>query len=147
MRQFANVAGRDARPLRDFFRRILLYPLAQRVKPMRVLADVIGIVKMFVDDHVHQRQRQRDISSWIDWQVPVGAGSGARAVRIDHHQLCAIAPRLFDERPQMNIVAVNIGAPGDDVLGMAKGLRLAAQLAPHHRDQRLAAGCGANRPV
>ena len=102
---------------------------------------------MFVDDHVHQRQRQRDISSRIDGQIPVGAGSGARAIRIDHHQLCAIAPRLFDERPQMNVVAVNVGAPGDDVFGMAKGLRLAAQLAPHHRDQRFAAGGGADRPV
>src|SRR5947208_571071 len=73
--------------------------------------------------------------------------SPPRAVGVDHYYLRAVAPRLFDERPQMNIVAVNIGAPGDDVLGMAKGLRLAAQLAPHHRDQRLAAGCGANRPV
>ena len=47
----------------------------------------------------------------------------------------------------MNVVAVNIRAPGDDVLGMAERLRLAAQLASHHRDKPLAAGGGADRPV
>ena len=108
----------DARPFRDSLRRIFLHFFSQLLKAEGVARDVIGVVKIFVDDDVHHAQRERGVGARIDGQVPVGACRGARAIRIDHHQLRAIASRLFDERPQMNVVAVNVRRPGDDVSRM-----------------------------
>ncbi len=85
-------------------------------KPKSVLADVLGIIKIFMDDHVHHAERKRHVSSRIDGQIPVGGFGGACLVRINHHQLGAFTPRLFNKRPEMNVVAVNVGAPGNDVL-------------------------------
>ncbi len=91
------------------------------------------VVKILVDDHVHHPERQRHIGSGIDGNVPVGTLRRPRAVWIDYHQLAARAPRLFDERPQVNVVAVDVGAPRDDQLGKAELLGLGAHLDSVHR--------------
>ena len=45
----------------------------------------------------------------------------ARLVGINHDQSRAItAPRLIDHRPEMNVVAVNVRAPGQNQLSQAK---------------------------
>ena len=90
--------------------------------------NVVVVVQILVDDHVHQPERQRHIRSRIDWNVPVRALRRARAIRIDDHQLAARAPRLFDERPQVYVVAVNIRAPGDDQLRVPELLGLGPHL-------------------
>ena len=85
-------------------------------------------MQIFADDDVHHPQSERRIRSRIDRQIPVGARRGARAIRINHHELRAIAPRLRDERPQVHVVAVNVRGPRNDVLGMFKLLRLRPEL-------------------
>src|SRR5208282_2546109 len=65
-------------------------------------------------------------------------------VGIDDDQLRAFAASLFDEGPEMNVVAVNIRSPGDDVARMRKLLRLGAELDANHRFQAFFAGGGAD---
>ncbi len=109
-----------------------------------VARDVVGVEKIFVDDDVHQAERERGIGAGIDGQVPVGQLRGARAVGIDDHQLRAFAASFFDEGPEMNVVAVNVRAPGDDVARMRKLFRLGAELDANHRFQAFFAGGGAD---
>ena len=85
--------------------------LAQRIETVGVSVDVIGVVQFFADDHVHQAQRQRQIAARVDGEVLVGQRRRARADGIDHHQLRAVAPRLHDERPQVNVRAVRCWRP------------------------------------
>src|SRR5258708_7698300 len=47
----------------------------------------------------------------------------------------------------MHVGAVDVGAPGDDVFGVRELLRLGAQLAAQHGDQRVTAAAGANGAV
>jgi hypothetical protein len=53
----------------------------------------------------------------------------------------AVAACFFDEGPQVNVVAVDIRGPGDDVPGMAEVLRVGAELFSVDRHQGIAA-CG-----
>ena len=69
---------------------------------------------------------------------------GARAVGIDDDQLRAFAASFFDEGPEMNVVAVNVRAPGDDVARVGKLFRLGTELDANHRFQALFAGGGAD---
>ena len=85
-------------------------------------------MQIFVDDDVHHAQRQRCVGAGVDRQIPVGARRSAGAVGIDDHQLRAIATGLRDERPQVNVVAVNVRGPSDDVARMCELFRLGAQL-------------------
>ncbi len=61
-------------------------------------------------------ERERDVGAGIDRQIPVGALRGAGAIRIDDDEFGTVATGFFDERPQVHVVAVNVGAPGDDYL-------------------------------
>ena len=72
---------------------------------------VVRIVQIFIDDDVHHRQRQRDVCTGVDRDVPIGARGSARPVRIDHNQLGAIASRLFNKGPKMDVVAMKIEIP------------------------------------
>ena len=64
---------------------------------------------------------------------------GAGAVGVDDHQPGAVAARFFDKGPQVNVIAVDIRGPGDDVPGMAEVFRVGAQLFPVDRYQGIAA--------
>ena len=77
-------------------------------------------------------------------KIPVGASRSAGAVGINHHQLCAAAASFDNERPQMDIISVNVRGPRDDVARMAKLLRLSAELHAENRFQPSFAGSGAN---
>ena len=59
--------------------------------------------------------------------------------------MCQSATRLFHERPQVNIVAVDVCAPRNDVLRVPKLFRLSTDLLPVDRDDRIAAGGRTNR--
>src|SRR5208282_1642706 len=66
------------------------------------------------------------------------------AIGIDDYQLRALAASFFNEGPEMNVIAVNIRAPGDEVARMRKLLRLGAELDANHRFQAFFAGSGAD---
>src|SRR5208337_742852 len=53
-------------------------------------------------------------------------------------------PGFFDEGPEMNVVAVNIRAPGNDVARMRKLFRLGTKLDANHRFQAFFTGAGAD---
>ena len=95
---------------------------------------------------MHHPQRQRRIGPGIDRQMLIRQRSRARLVRIDHNQLRAVTPRLFNKWPQMHIVAMDIRAPRDDQSGMGKVLRRRPQLYPIDTLQRRSARLGADRP-
>ena len=142
--EFADVAGGNAGPVGNLFRRILLGASLQVFEAHGVAGDVIGVEKIFVDDDVHQAERESGIGAGMDRQVPIGALRGARAIGIDDHQLRALAASFCDEGPEMNVVAVNIRAPGDDVARMHKLFRLGAKLDANHRFQAFFASTGAD---
>src|SRR5690242_15370072 len=60
--------------------------------------------------------------------MPIRTGGCSRAIRINHYKLRAIAPRFLNKWPQVNVVAVNVRSPGDDVLRLRKLLRLCAHI-------------------
>ncbi len=126
--QFDNVGGRNACPLLHPLRRVFLHLFPQLIESHGVAGKIIGVVQPLVDDDMHHAQRQRRVGPRIDGQVPVRAGRGAGAVRINHHQLGAFAARFRDERPQMDVVAVDIRAPRDDVARVRELLRIGAHL-------------------
>src|ERR1035441_10509463 len=70
-----------------------------------------------------------------------------RLVRIDHHEPRALPPRLLDERPQTNIVAMDIRAPRYDHPGMREVLGRRPQLHAIDLFQRHSAGLRADRPL
>ncbi len=145
-RQSLNVGRRNSGPLRDLLRRVFGQALLQFVEAVGIAGDVVGIVQAVAQDNVHQAHGQRYVGTGIDGDVPVGNPRGAGAVGINDHQLGAVAARLFDKRPQVNVVAVDVGAPGNDVLGVAKLLGLGADFSAVNGDDGVSTGGGANRP-
>ena len=68
-------------------------PLLQFVEAVGITRDVVGIVQAFAHNDMHQSERQRDVGAGIDGDMPIGDARRACAVRIDHHQLSAVACR------------------------------------------------------
>src|SRR4029077_1932092 len=128
--------------MRNYFRRILLRASLQLFEPDGVARDVVGVEKILVDDDVHQAEGESGIGARIDRQIPVSQLCSARAVRIDDDQLRALVASLFDEGPEMNVVPVNIRAPGDDVARLRKLFRLGTELDANHRFQAFFASGG-----
>jgi len=89
--------------------------VTQLLKSERVFRDVVSVTQVLVDDDVHHGKRQSRIGSGIDRQVPVSTFGRTRAVGINDDKFCACASRLFNEWPEVDIVAVNVRAPRDDV--------------------------------
>ena len=99
---------------------------ASSSKPVGVALDVIGVVQLLADDHVHHAQRQRRVAAGIDEEMLVGGTRRCGCARIDSIEFRAVAPRFHDERPQVHVGAEDVGAPGDDQLRMAELLGLGA---------------------
>ena len=102
---------------------------------------------------MHHAERKRRICAGADSDVPVGHGCRARAVRIDHDQTGSVAARFFNKRPKMNVVAVDVRAPGKDELGKAGNLPLSYQIffrrpdsTPGRRPQNRSCGRAGLRP-
>ena len=115
--------------------------------PKVCCGDVVGVEQVLADDDVHHAEGERDVGAGIDGQIPVGAGGGAGAVRIDDHQLGAVAARFLDEGPEVDVVAVDVRAPGDDVARVRELLRLGAELGAVHRLDADFPGDGADGAV
>src|SRR5712664_3085339 len=76
----------------------------------------------------------------MDGQIPVSKLRSTRLVRIDDDQLRAFMAGLFDEWPQVHIVAVDVGSPRDDVARVRELLGLRAELGADHGLQTFFAG-------
>ncbi len=137
MREAFNILDGNAGERRNPIRRIFGDPLAQLIEAAGPSRDVILVVEPVAHNDVHHAQRQRRIGAGIDGDVPVRGARRARRIRIDDDQLCAVAASLFDEGPQMNIVAVDVRGPRDDELCVREGFRVGAEFAAINRDQRL----------
>ena len=124
-RQRDDVFGGNPGERRHAFRRMIPRLLAKLFEADGVALDVIGVVEILGDQHVHQAECERRVAAGIDREVLVGELRGPVAVRVDHVELRAIAPRFDDERPQMHVGPENIRAPGDDEFRMPElfGLR------------------------
>src|SRR5581483_2161744 len=73
--------------------------------------------------------------SGINGQIPVCACRSSRAVRVDDDQAGALPPRFLDKRPQVDVVAMDVRAPGNDGARVPELLGPGAQLGSDHRSQ------------
>ncbi len=119
----------------------------QLVEPGRASRHILPVFEPHAQNYVHHPQGQRRIGPRIDHQMLVSQCGRPRPIRIDHHQLRALAPRLFNERPQVHVVAMDIRAPRNDQPCMSKVLWRRPQLDPVHALQRHTARFRADRPV
>ena len=145
--QALDVGCGDARQTGNMLRRVGLNVFAQGLKSVGMLGDIIPVVEPFLDDDVHQAKRQGRVRARLDGDMPVSGAGGAGAVWVDDHQPRAVAPCFFDEGPQVNVIAVDIRGPRDDVPGMAEMFRVGAQLFPVDRYQGIAARGRADRAI
>ena len=104
-----------------------------------MLRDIIPVVEPFLDDDAHQAKCQSRVRARLNGNVPVSGLGRACAIGIDDHQPRAVAPCFFDEGPQVNVIAVDIRRPRDDVFCVAEVFRVRAQLFPVHRDDGIGA--------
>ena len=92
------------------------------VEADRLARDVVAIAEAVAREDVHHAERQRRVRADVDSQVPVGALGGAAPPRLDHDELGAARAGLLDERPDVDVGREEIGAPGDDEVGLGHGL-------------------------
>ena len=136
-------AGPGGHALRCVFAR----PLGQLLKAVGHLVDIGAVFQALIQDDVHQAQRQRGIRAGADGDMPVGQRGSARAVGVDDDQPCPAAPRLFHKGPEVDVVAVNVRAPGQDQLGQAEVLGGCAQLLAVDQVPGHAACLGTDGPI
>ena len=117
------------------------------VETVRVSGDIVAVVKRVADDDVHEPKGEGGIGSGSDGDVPVSQARGSCRVGIDDYEPGALATGLFDHRPEMDVVAMNVGSPGDDEAGIAKGLGVGAELAAVYGQERVTSGSGADGAV
>ena len=81
---------------------------------------------------MHQAEREQRVGAGADGEVLVGQRGRARAERVDDDQLCTRlprsgTPRLLDEGPQVNAVAMHVRAPHHNQAGVREVLRRRTQ--------------------
>ncbi len=96
---------------------------------------------------MHQSECQRRIGSRVDHQMLIRQRSGPCLVRIDHYQPRTLPPSLFDKRPQVNIVSVDIRAPCNHKPCVGKVFGPRAKLDAIDAEQRCPACRRADRAV
>jgi len=104
------------------------------------LGNVVAIIKPFFDDETHHAQRQGCVSTGLNGDMPVSSAGSASSIGINHYEPGAITACFFDERPQVNVITVNVRRPRDDVSGVAEVFRVSAQFFPVDRNQGVGAG-------
>ena len=120
---------------------------AELIEAAGPAGDVVLIVEAVADDDMHHAQRESRVGAGIDRNVPVRGAGGACGVGIDDDELCAVAAGFFDEGPEVDVIAVDIGGPGEDELRVREGFGVGAELAAVNGDEGLAAGFGANGAI
>ena len=96
---------------------------------------------------MHDGERERGVGAGADREVLVGKRGGARSVGVDDDEPGPTSAGFFNEWPQVNVVAVNVGAPRDDEAGMREVLWRGAELDAVDAQQRFATGAGADSAV
>ena len=120
--QRADVVGRDPGEFLHSFGRERRGALGELIEPGCVLVDVVVVGQPFRDDDVHHSQSQRGVGPRADAHEPVGASRGLASVGVDHHDLGALALRLADERPEMEVGTDDVAAPDHDVARVGQAL-------------------------
>ena len=96
------------------------------IESLSVAGHVIRIIQALADDHVHHRQRQGGVTAGVNKEVLVGSRAHAVLAWVNRVKPGAIPPRFHDKRPQVNIGAEDVRAPGKDQLGMPELFGLGA---------------------
>src|SRR5215831_7014620 len=120
--------------MRHTIQRVLLHSRFELFEANRMTIYVVVVVQTLVDQNAHHAESERGIRSGVDRNVPVRTLRCARPIGINHDQLRALSASLFNKRPQMDIVSVNVGCPGNDVARMCKLLGFSTYL---HAENRL----------
>ncbi len=79
--------------------------------------------------------------------MPVSQARGPGRIGIDDDEPGALATGLFDHGPEMDVVAMDVGSPGDDEAGVAEGFGVGAELAAVYGQERVASGGGADGAI
>src|SRR5581483_11211341 len=124
----------------------------QRVltKPLPVIGELVEVVAIFqalAEEDVHHRQREQAVSARTNLQVLVSERGSTRAVRIDNDELAALAAGLLNERPEVNVVAVDVAGPDNNQAGMREVLRGCSQPSPIDALERSGSSRGADRAI
>ena len=127
--------------------RVFVGALAELIEAGGPARDVILIEEAVANDDVHHSEREGGIGTGIDGDVPVGGARGARGVGVDDDEPGAIAARFFNEGPEVDVVAVNVGRPGEDQLRVRESFGVGTELAAINGDEGLAAGLRADGAV
>ena len=143
----ADFVGGHAGPGGDALGRVLAGALGELLRANGVLVDIGAVFETFGEDDVHHAERERGVGAGMNGDVPVGEFRGAGLIGIDDDEACAGAACFFDLRPEMNAVAVNVRAPGDDQARAMKLLGIGAELAAVDREDGVAAGGGADGAI
>ena len=101
---------------------------AQLVRAVGAGGKIHPIREPFAEQHMHHGQCQQAVGPGMDRQVLVRQCRRARPVRVDHDQPRALPAGFLDKGPQVNVVAVDVRAPGHDEPGLGEVLRRRAQL-------------------
>ena len=109
--------------------------------------EVGPVLEAFGEDDVHHGQGEQGIGAGVDGEVLVGECGGAGAVGVDDDEACPLTASLLDEGPEVDVVAVDVGAPGDDEAGVGEILRGGAELDAVDLEEGFAAGGGADGAV
>ena len=119
-RELFDFRGGHAGPCSDAFGCVVARTLGELGKAVGHCVDVSAVFKAFAQDDVHHAKGEGDVGAGANGDVPIGECGGASFVGIDDDKACAVAAGLFDEGPEMNVVAMDIGAPGEDQLREAE---------------------------
>ena len=120
-----------------------------------VPGEVGAVAQPVARQDMHDPQSQGRVGADADGEVPVGPARGAAAARVDDHQLDAAFSRRFDLGPEMHVGGDEIGAPGDDQIGVddrfrGRRRRPARRSCPRRSRSRCRTPCrraGGSRPA
>ena len=96
------------------FGRVLARTLGQSGKAMGYFVDVGAVFEPLVQNHVHHSECECGVGSRADGNMPVGEAGRAGLIGVDDDQAGAVAAGLLDHGPEMDVVAVDICAPGQN---------------------------------
>ena len=110
-------------------------------------AKVARVFQAIAEEDVHEAQGEENVGAGADGEVLVGEGGGAGAIGIDNDEAGAGATGLLDEGPEVDVVAVDVGAPRNDEAGVREVLRTGAEARAVDAHHAGAAGAGADGAV
>ena len=132
----AALLGRTRRRVGPHMRGELLESVAP-------LIDERPVDEPLLDDHMHERQRERAVGAGADRQPDIGQGGDLRASRIDDDERRLGLGELDDGAPERRVVRLRgVGAPDEQALGQSRrdvGLDRPSERERVHPDARVPA--------